>query len=116
RQGAAGLARMPGQAQCREIVVAWSKKFERWQFGEIQWRQCGGRAIRPRYGVLDGETHVGITQWRKRGTVCEFHHGMDDTLRVDYHFHAPHLHAKKPVRLDHFQSLVESCGRIDRDL
>src|SRR5438445_13262691 len=40
---------------------------------------------------------------------------MDNALRMDDHLDALHLDAKKPVRLNHFQALVEQRRGIDGD-
>src|SRR5437763_7905326 len=41
---------------------------------------------------------------------------MNNALRMDDYLDTIHLHPKKPVRLDHFQALVEQCRGIDRSL
>src|SRR6266699_2493356 len=41
---------------------------------------------------------------------------MDNALRMNDDLYAVHLDAKKPVRLDHFQTLVEQRRGIDCDL
>src|SRR5215831_20796696 len=41
---------------------------------------------------------------------------MDDALRVDDDLDALHFHAKKPMRLDHLQPLIEQSRGIDCDL
>src|SRR5437667_12459018 len=40
---------------------------------------------------------------------------MDNALRMNHNFHALHIDAEKPVRLDHLKCLVEKRGGIDCD-
>src|SRR5438067_798665 len=65
---------------------------------------------------MHGEANVRITRLRERRAVCEFDHGMNDTLRVDDDLDTAHLDAEKPVRLDHFQAFVEQRCGIDGNL
>ena len=83
---------------------------------EVECGKGSGPAVGIRERVLNGQPHVRDAELGDRRPVCQFHHRMDDRLRVDDHVDLIRPHAEQPARLDDFEALVHQSRRVDRDL
>ena len=74
------------------------------------------KSIREGDGILDGETHVGVTELCQLGAIFEFDKGVDDALRMDNDIDLLDWDIEEPSGLDHFESFIEERGGVDGDL
>ena len=116
RQRAARFAGLARQIERRKIVVTRRGELELRQFSKIERRQCSSERAPATSPRIESENTCRNTQLREHRAVREFDHRMHDALRMNHDFDSLHLHAEKPMRLDHLQPFVEECGGIDRDL
>ena len=66
--------------------------------------------------ILDRKLHIRSSKLCHYSAIFEFHHRMNDTLRLNHHLNVVNIHIKEPLCLHYFQSLVYQCSRIDRNL
>ena len=65
--------------------------------------------------VLEGHAHVGGAELREDGAIHELDHGMNGRLRMNHDVNFVEIHAEKPARFDHFETLVHERGGVDGD-
>ena len=84
--------------------------------GEIEGVDRRGETIRPTQGGEDGDPHVIGRELGEQGAIGEFHHGVDQALRMDDDFDPVFGDVEEVMGLDDLQALVHQGRRIDRDL
>src|SRR5215218_8230896 len=66
--------------------------------------------------ILNGQFHVRQSHLCLDASILELYHGVDNALRMYYHFNLIGLQVEQPFGLNHFQSFVHKRGRIYTDL
>jgi hypothetical protein len=107
RQKTAGFAGLAGEDEGWKRIIPGFLKLEFPDFGEAERLQVCRNPIRPGDGVLDRETHIGVTQLGEDRTIHELDHRMNDALWMNHHLHMIYWHVEQPSRLDHFEAFVE---------
>lgn len=81
-------------------------------------KSSGGQAVcsrSPAIAELYGNLHRRIGKLRQHGVILEFHHGMDNALRMHDDFYLFRRRAVEPHGLGDFEPLVDHGRAVDRD-
>ena len=66
-------------------------------------------------GIMDRNFHARGCKVHQGVSVFQLHHAVNQALRMNPHFDAVVVKSKQMMGLDHFQSLIDERGGINRD-
>src|ERR1700744_848406 len=115
RRGSSRLPRLSCKSQCRKVVISRFFEIQTSKLCQAKWFQGIRDPFGPSDGVLDRETHIRMAQLCQQRTIHKLDHRVHNALWMNEDLNLAHGDIKEPTRLNHLESLVKECCRIDTD-
>ncbi len=105
--GARRRRRGPGEGNSRESLDIQRLEGPRVCARPVDWAGGTRHPLWPGQRVRDGNPHVRRACLGDRGSVGEFHHGVNDRLAMNDDLDVIKRYPEQKVGLDHFQALID---------